>query len=171
MCGYMRYAFIFRDLMKRKKETGILVKKNSLKISQGKFYISCSSFFLQLIKKSLICFRNTWLSTNVWNSHWHIYCDWYRLYHLDNLHHKQKVQFSGVYDHKAVMFSPISSFKFFKDLYAVKIKENTGNITNLLKHMISRVLFFCQINILYFFVKITYLVLFNLFKELFKIQF
>lgn len=69
------------------------------------------------------------------------------------------------------MFSPISSFKFFKDLYAVKIKENTGNITNLLKHMISRVLFFCQINILYFFVKITYLVLFNLFKELFKIQF
>lgn len=35
MCGYMRYAFIFRDLMKRKKETGILVKKKLLKDIPG----------------------------------------------------------------------------------------------------------------------------------------
>lgn len=47
------------------------------------------------------------------------------------------------------MFSFISSFKFY-DLYAIKIKENVGNITNLLKHMITRVLFFCQNNILDF---------------------
>lgn len=46
MCGYMWYVFIFCDLMKRKKEIGILVKKCFKDILGEILYFMFIIFFL-----------------------------------------------------------------------------------------------------------------------------
>lgn len=100
-CFLTHFIWVFFNWM----ETGIINLKNSIQE-------------INYMYKTYIRFRNR-LSTNVWNSRLHFCCNWYCLYHLDNLQHKQKVhvQFSGISVHKGretcCVLSFFLIFKFY----------------------------------------------------------